>query len=84
MKKMSQSVLVKNNLIEITLNSEFYPDEALEKAIEDYSKLFDIKSEEKENTLKIILKPKQEISDLQIIGYEFLNYLLYLIKNRCL
>ncbi|MCD6226344.1 MAG: HxsD-like protein [Candidatus Aenigmarchaeota archaeon] len=81
---MNQAVIVKSNLIEVTLNSEFYPDDILEKAIEDYSKLFDIKIDKTKEKLKIILKPKQEIQDLQIIGYEFVNYLLYLIKNRCL
>jgi len=65
---MNQAVIVKSNLIEVTLNSEFYPDDILEKAIEDYSKLFDIKIDKTKEKLKIILKPKQEIQDNPSIG----------------
>ncbi|MCD6557422.1 MAG: HxsD-like protein [Candidatus Aenigmarchaeota archaeon] len=84
---MNDDVVVNENKVELTINSDLYPEEVINKAIEEYSEVCEVEDRKNEQIHKVILKPKQVVDskeDLEIIGYEFMNYLLYLIKNKVL
>ncbi|OYT57187.1 MAG: hypothetical protein DRO96_02965 [Candidatus Aenigmatarchaeota archaeon] len=84
---MNDDVVVNENRVELTINSDLYPEEVIDKAIEEYSEVCEVEDRKNEQIHKVILKPKQVVDskeDLEIIGYEFMNYLLYLIKNKVL
>ncbi|OYT55614.1 MAG: hypothetical protein B6U68_04560 [Candidatus Aenigmarchaeota archaeon ex4484_14] len=87
MNEQNELVVVDGNKIELTINSKVYPEEIIDKAVENYSDVCEIEDRKNEQIHKIILKPKQLFDskeDLETIGYEFMNYLLYLIKNKVL
>ena len=84
---MNDDVVVNENRVELAINSDLYPEEVIDKAIEEYSEVCEVEDRKNEQIHKVILKPKQVVDskeDLEIIGYEFMNYLLYLIKNKVL
>ncbi|MBS3131629.1 HxsD-like protein [Candidatus Woesearchaeota archaeon] len=64
------------NRVSVRFNPFFYDGKYIVRAIEDYSSACDISAEDG----VIILKPKENIS-LDILGYEFYNYVLGLMKN---
>ncbi len=66
----------KNEVI-LSFNNKFYNKEVIDKAIEDFKQACDVRQEGE----LIILKPKEK-TDLNILGYEFYNYVLGLIKNN--
>lgn len=65
----------KNEVI-LSFNEQFYDKKFIDKAIEDFKGICDIK---KDKDL-IRLKPKEKI-DIDTLGNEFFNYVLGLIKN---
>jgi len=66
----------KNEVI-LSFNEKFYNKKFIDKAIEEFKEVCDAK---KEKDL-IFLTPKEKV-DLDILGYEFYNYVLGLIKNN--
>lgn len=64
------------NEVVLSFNEKFYNKKFIDKAIEEFKGVCDIK---KDSNL-IFLKPKEKI-DINILGYEFYNYVLGLIKN---
>lgn len=65
------------NVVFLTFNNFFYPQELINRSIDDFSKVCESRFEGG----KLILKPKDKEVDLQTLGYEFYNYLLGLIKG---
>lgn len=66
-------------LVKLSFNNKFYNQTFIDRAIQDFSKVCDIKKEEG----LICIQPKEEAGvDLETIGYEFYNYVLALIKNN--
>ncbi len=65
------------NEVVLSFNEKFYDRKFIDEAVEEFKEICDIT---KDNNL-ISLKPKEKI-DLDILGYEFYNYVLGLIKNR--
>lgn len=65
-----------NNETLLKFNNEFYDENAVQQAVSDFKEYCNISIEDNE----ITIKPK-ETSDLNIIGYEFYNYVLGLMKN---
>jgi hypothetical protein len=68
--------LAKNEVV-VSFNDRFYPMEFVEKAITDFSGICSIKKIK----TGILLKPKEDL-DINILGYEFYNYALGLMKNQ--
>lgn len=66
----------KKNEVTISFNENFYDEESINKAAEDFKKVCQIKR----NKDFIILKQKKKIN-INTLGYEFYNYVLGLIKN---
>ncbi len=66
----------KLNQVKLFFNEKFYNKKFVELALKDYSEICYTKQEGN----SVILQPKENI-DLNILGYEFYNYVLGLIKN---
>ena len=71
-----EKIKIKNNEVVLNFNKDFYDAGFIEQAVEDFKGACEIRKI-KEN---IVLKPKNP-GDLKIIGYEFYNYVLGLMKN---
>ena len=65
------------NEVLVNFNEQFYKKEFIDKAILDFKKVCDITR----NKEGLLLSPKEEV-DIGVIGYEFYNYVLSLIKNQ--
>lgn len=68
--------------VKVSFNKQFYPVEILKETLEDFKGACDGSIEEKER-LVVTLKPKDK-SHLSVIGYEFCNYALALMKHKVL
>ena len=67
-----------NNEVVLTFNHNFYSRELIHNAIADFRNICEPHFEED----KLILKPKSSDVRLDILGYEFYNYVLGLMKSR--
>ena len=67
----------KKNEVLVGFNKQFYDEEFIKQAIADFKDVCSI--EEKKGEL--LLKPKQS-KDLDLLGYEFYNHVLGLMKNQ--
>jgi hypothetical protein len=65
------------NLVILTFNSNFYPKELIENAVLDFKEICDLDFDGQ----KLILEPKNGGINIHLLGYEFYNYLLGLIKS---
>ena len=72
-----QRVKVEKNKVRLSFNDQFYDKKFIELALEDFNEVCTSKWEDHE----LILKPKDKL-DINILGYEFYNYVLGLIKNQ--
>jgi hypothetical protein len=79
---MSISVDQNKNRINISLNKSFYAVDAVKKAAEDFKEIGDFSVHDKKNIL-VSIKVK-DASQVEILGYEFCNYVLALMKNEAL
>lgn len=61
----------------VSFNEKFYTKEAIEQAILDFQEVCDVKREEK----GLLLVPKKK-EDLELLGYEFYNYVLGVMRNQ--
>ena len=64
------------NEVLVNFNEEFYKKKFIDKAIIDFKEVCTITK----NDEGLLLKPKEE-KDIDILGYEFYNYVLGLIKS---
>ena len=65
------------NKVLVNFNEQFYKKEFIDRAILDFNEVCDIKKSEE----GLLLRPKERI-DIDILGYEFYNYVLGLVKNQ--
>ncbi len=72
------------NIVKIKLNLDFYSVEDLLAATNDFLDLGQINMavDDRNNNIIITISPKEAEDRLDIIGYEFCNYVLGMIKNR--
>lgn len=70
-------VVVENNTVILTFNKNFYPGEIIRQSMADFHDVCDSGFEGE----KLVLKPKSNEIDIELLGYEFYNYLLGLIKS---
>ncbi len=69
----------KNKVVNINVNSVFYPKGHVKQACKDYKEICSTKIMTSTKKIKIILKPKKSV-DVNILGFEFMNYLLSLSR----
>lgn len=77
---MVVNVDMDNNEVTIRLNKNFYDIESIKKSVEDFSSLCSAKVNDGDY-IDIILKSKGN-SDINLLGYEFSNYVLALMKSN--
>lgn len=65
------------NEVLVSFNKKFYKQEFINQAVLDFKRICNIEKVKG----KIILKPKEQI-DINVLGYEFYNYVLDLMKNK--
>ena len=68
--------------VEIKLNKQFYTIEAVKKAVEEFKEICKISLSDKKDILVSLRLDTKE--DVRIIGYEFCNYVLALMKSEAL
>lgn len=73
---------IKEKKIKICLNKQFYDLAAVKESLKDFKEVCTGKITEKKH-IEITLNPK-DINFNNIIGYEFCNYVLGLMKNKSL
>jgi len=73
---------IKKDKIRINLNKNFYSLIAVEESLKDFDKVCYSKIRNK-NQIEVILEPKDK-KLIKILGYEFCNYVLGLMKNKTL
>jgi hypothetical protein len=72
-------IKIQNDRVIITINPKLYNMASIEQTINDYAGICDFEYDQVEN--KITLKNINKDIDLNIIGYEFCNYALSLMKR---
>lgn len=73
---------IKQNEVNINLNKKFYEISVVRESLKDFSQVCSGKIRNKKD-IHIILKPKDK-SLTNILGNEFCNYVLGLMKNKTL
>lgn len=77
------SIDKQENTVELSLNPDFYPKQQVLIAAQDFSDACWVNFNESEKgRVSVSLKPKKNETELSTVGYEFLNYLLSLVKAR--
>ena len=71
---------VEENKIKIKLNKQFYDLNAVKESLKDFNKVCNGTIANKKG-IEIVLKPKDK-KLTNILGYEFCNYVLGLMKNK--
>ena len=64
-----------NNRVGLSVNTYFYDKEVLLKCLKDFEKVCKVSKKMEQNIFHISMVPKEE-TDLDLLGYEFYNYLL--------
>ncbi|MFH1235122.1 MAG: hypothetical protein V1493_05930 [Candidatus Diapherotrites archaeon] len=65
----------------LSINKTFYPKAFVELAIKEMPLEGKISKKEEKGRIVIRVKPDSG-TDLETLGFEFFNYLLFLVKNR--
>lgn len=65
------------NTVLVNFNDNFYKKKFVDQAILDFKEACDIEKREE----GILLRPKEKL-DINVLGYEFYNYVLGLMKNQ--
>ena len=72
-----EKIKISKNEVLVSFNKKFYNEESINQAVLDFKDICD--AEEKNQGLS--LKPKQN-KDINLLGYEFYNHVLGLMKNQ--
>jgi hypothetical protein len=77
------SVNKQGNSVDLQVNLDFYPRPQVILAARDFSDSCWVNiSDPKNDFVSISLKPKSPGEDVSLLGYEFFNYLLSLVRYR--
>lgn len=87
MKKMKSDLMhgvsFDNDNVIINLNIKFYPVEFILKAAQSFSESCWVNMGDcTDDVMKLSLKPKSDDIDLNTVGYEFVNFVLGLVKTK--
>lgn len=72
---------IEKNKIKIKLNKKFYDLNAVKESLKAFNKVCSGDIKKNKEIIKITLKPKDK-SQTNILGHEFCNYVLGLMKNK--
>jgi len=77
------SVDKQGNSVDLQVNLDFYPRPQVILAARDFSGSCWVNvSDSKNGFVSISLKPKSPGADVSLVGHEFFNYLLSLVRSR--
>ncbi len=68
-------------VVDINLNALFYNQEAIKESLREFRGLCNGKISSKAGVISVRLMPKEKAT-LNVLGYEFCNYVLGLMKNN--
>ena len=69
--------------VDMSINLDFYPMPKVLMAAQDFSGACWVNVQELSNArLKVSIRPKSSEQDVSVLGHEFFNYLLSLVKAR--
>lgn len=77
------SIKIEKGNVIINLNKCFYDISSIKESINDFKRVCSARFEDDDSAVRITLKPKERIL-LKILGHEFCNYVLALMKNKTL
>jgi len=72
-----EKIKISKNEVLVNFNTQFYNEESIKQAVVDFKGICDAEEKDK----GILLKPKKN-KDLDLLGYEFYNHVLGLMKNQ--
>ncbi|MFH0979237.1 MAG: HxsD-like protein [Candidatus Woesearchaeota archaeon] len=72
-----KKVTIKDKAAVLQFNKKIYEEKMIKQAAEDYGEICSVEFTD----TGIVLKPKEE-GQLKLVGYEFYNYVLGLMKNQ--
>jgi len=72
-----EKIKISKNEVLVSFNKQFYNEESIKQAVLDFKDICDVEEKDK----GLLLKPKQS-KDLDLLGYEFYNHVLGLMKNQ--
>jgi hypothetical protein len=76
-----KDIEIKDKIVKVNLNKDFYSKKALIVASDAFSESFFVNININSGYYTVLLKPKIDV-DLKNIGYEFFNYVLGIIQNE--
>lgn len=81
---MNKTVIIdkKKNLVRLNINLLFYTEEKIKEACKDFEEICSMRFLSSKENFVISLKPKKKNIDINILGFEFMNYLLGISKKR--
>ncbi len=77
---MCMKIDKKKNAVTLEICKSIYPKEVIDSAVEKGSESFNIKVKQKKEKCLVSLEGGKK-TDLELLGYEFANYLLYFSKT---
>jgi len=72
-----EKIKIIDNQVILNFNKQFYSDDAIEMAIRDFSEICEVDETDK----GLCLTPKEK-TEINLIGLEFYNYVLGVMKNN--
>lgn len=73
----------KDNSVKLKVSKDFYPEDSIKKACEDYAAICSVKIlNSTDDFVEILIKSEDESLDISILGLEFMNYLLGLSRGK--
>ncbi len=81
--KVTEKVVVnrKENRVMMRFPLRMYDYESIKRSIKDYSICCDFKRRRSGGRVEVTLSPKNREIDLDLVGYEFFNYVLSVMKT---
>jgi hypothetical protein len=73
----------KENSVKLRISKNFYTEEDIKKACEDYGVVCSVKIlSSSDEFVEVLLKSSDESTDISVLGLEFMNYLLGLSRGK--
>jgi len=76
-----ERVDVEKGKVSISVNPNFYSYDCVKKTKKLFMKECKVWIKKRKDSIEVKLKPKSKKIDLEILGYEFYNYLLNILKE---
>lgn len=76
-----ERVNVEKGEVSISVNPNFYSYDCVKKTKKLFMKEYKVWIKKRKDSIEVKLKPKSKKANLEILGYEFYNYLLNTLKE---